>query len=130
MRCGRRPSVQQGDTPRDLDLEPFDLLARLGETVVQVSPAGGELERRYDFAQSGQLEPEQLLIPAGGIALERGEASKIRLPIECVLDRVSGGVVLGGDPGTPTFDRERKEREPSPVMGAKVVERADELLEQ
>ena len=77
MRLGRRPSLEQAGAPGHLDLEPLDLLARLGQAVLQVAAAVRGLERGHDLAEPGQLEAKQLLIAAA--ASGRSGASRRRL---------------------------------------------------
>lgn len=130
MLRGRRPGAREGGAPRHLDLEPLDLLPRLGETLLQVASAGGGLERGDQVAQAGQLVPEELLVALGGIGAKGGEAAEIRLPVEGVLDGVAGRVVLGGQPGAPPLDGGREEGQPPAMMGAELIQRAREPLEE
>ena len=99
-----------------------NLLPHLGETFLQIPPPGRGLERGDHLPETRQLEDQELLVALRRVDAERRQAAEIRLPIQRVLDGVSGRVVLGGDAGTPPLDRGRQERQAPAVVRAKLGE--------
>ena len=122
--------MEPGRAPADFDLEADDLVARLSDTFLEVSTPRRPRKHRYHLLETLELPEQQLTIPLRRFGTRRGKPAQLRLPVQGVLDRVAGRIVLGRKPGPTPLHRGSQKRYAASMATAQVGERTAEKLEQ